>query len=160
MLRDLLVLVFSAPLLVYIAYRDARYRLIPVWSFVMTVALGTAVNTWYVLTHGLTMIQKLQLMLSLGLAGAFTFLSIYYSDVVGFGDVLAVLTAVATYPFTEQTTSLFLATAPATVIISASIVVLCICAVRRCTKRFPFATAITTATLAYGIILVLIESPS
>ncbi|MCI4437493.1 MAG: prepilin peptidase [Ignisphaera sp.] len=157
MLRDLLVLVSTAPFLAYIAYRDARYRLIPLWSFIVAIALGTAVNTWYVLTHGLTALQKIQLAFSLILAGAFTLLSIYYSDVVGFGDVLAVLTAVETYPFTEQTTSLLLAIAPATVTILASIIALDICAVRKCTKKFPFATAITTATLAYGITLIFIE---
>jgi hypothetical protein len=151
MLRDLLVFAPSAPLLVYIAYRDLRYRLIPLWAFLTLIAIGTAVNTWHALAHGLTALQKLQLLLSLSLAGVFTYLSIYYSRVVGFGDVLAVLTAVSMYPFTEsKSANPLLGIAPATIITLASLVTLSICAVRRCAKRFPLATAVAVATLAYG----------
>ncbi len=149
MLRDLLVFAPSAPLLVYIAYRDMRYRLIPVWAFLIPTAIGTAVNTWCALAHGLTALQKLQLLLSLSLAGAFTYLSIYYSRVVGFGDVLAVLTAVSMYPFSESANPL-LGIAPATLVTLASLVALSVCAVRRCVKRFPLATAVAVATLIYG----------
>jgi len=157
MLRDVLILAPSAPFLIYIAYRDLRYRLIPVWAFLTPIAISTAVNTWFVMAHGLTAIQKLQLLLSLSLAGIFTFLSIYYSKVVGFGDVLAVLTAVSIYPFTEQTANPLLSIAPPTIIILASIIALDICALRKCTKRFPLASAIAIATLAYGTALVLTE---
>jgi Flp pilus assembly protein protease CpaA len=158
--RDLLVFALSAPLLVYIAYRDIRYRSIPVWCFALSILIATAVNTWYALTYSLSTLQKVQLMLSLALAGIFTYLSIYYSRVIGFGDVLAVLTAVAIYPFTaEENPNLLLAITPATIITLTSIVALDICALRRCTKRFPFASAVATATLAYGI-LVLIKSIS
>jgi Flp pilus assembly protein protease CpaA len=151
MLRDLLVFAPSAPLLVYIAYRDLRYRLIPVWAFLIPIVISTAVNTWHAVAHGLTELQKLQLLLSLSLAGVFTYLSIYYSRVVGFGDVLAVLTAVCMYPFTESNPSNpLLSIAPATIIVLASIVALDICALRRCAKRFPLATAVAVATLAYG----------
>ena len=155
MLRDMLILAPSAPLLIYIAYRDLRYRLIPVWAFLTPIAISTAVNTWYALTHGLTAIQKLQLLLSLSLAGVFTLLSIYYSRVVGFGDVLAVLTAVSIYPFTEQTASPLLSIAPSAIIILMSIIALDICAIKKCAKRFPFASAIAIATLAYGITLLI-----
>jgi len=151
MFRDLLVFAPSAPLLVYIAYRDLRYRLIPVWAFLIPIAVGTAVNTWHALAHGLTELQKLQLLLSLSLAGVFTYLSIYYSRVVGFGDVLAVLTAVFMYPFTEsESANPLLGIAPATIITLSSLATLSICAVRRCTRRFPLATAVAVATLAYG----------
>jgi hypothetical protein len=150
MLRDLLILAPSAPLLLYIAYRDLRYRLIPVWAFLIPIAIGTAVNTWHAVAHGLTDLQKLQLLLSLSLAGAFTYLSIYYSNIVGFGDVLAVLTAVSIYPFTESPENPLLGIAPATLIALSSLTALSICAVRRCTRRFPLATAVAVATLAYG----------
>jgi hypothetical protein len=149
--RDLLVFAPSAPLLVYIAYRDLRYRLIPVYAFLIPIAISTAVNTWHAVAHGLTELQKLQLLLSLVFAGAFTYLSIYYSRVVGFGDVLAVLTAVSMYPFTESNPSNpLLGIAPATIIVLGSIAALNICALRRCVKRFPLATAVAIATLAYG----------
>jgi len=115
------------------------------------------VNTWYAATHSLTELQKLQLLLSLSLACAFTLLSICYSRVVGFGDALAVLTAVAMYPFTEQTANPLQAVAPSTVIALTSTIALDVCAFRKCTKRFPFASAVAIATLLYGI-LVLIES--
>jgi hypothetical protein len=153
MLRDLLVFAPSAPLLVYIAYRDLRYRLIPVWAFLIPIAIGTAVNTWYALAHSLTALQKLQLLLSLSLAGTFTCLSIYYSRAIGFGDVLAVLTAVSMYPFTEsESANPLMSIAPATLIVLASLIALSICAVRRCTRRFPLASAVAVATLAYGVI--------
>jgi|LAFP01.1.fsa_nt_gi hypothetical protein len=156
MLRDMLILASSAPLLIYIAYRDLRYRLIPVWAFLTPIAISTAVNTWYALTHGLATPQKLQLLLSLSLAGIFTLLSIYYSRVVGFGDVLAVLTAVSIYPFTEQTANPLLSIAPSAIITLTSIIALDICVLRKCAKRFPFASAVAIATLVYGILLVLI----
>jgi len=158
MLRDLLILAPSAPFLLYIAYRDLRYRLIPVWAFLIPIAISTAVNTWYAATHSLTELQKLQLLLSLSLAGIFTLLPIYCSRVVGFGDVLAVLTAVLMYPFTEQATNPLQAVAPSAVIALASIIALDMCALRKCTKRFPFASAVSVATLVYGIALVFIES--
>lgn len=161
MLRDLLVFVLPAPFLVYIAYRDIRYRAIPVWSFAIPILIATAVNTWYAVAYSLTTLQKLQLLLSLALAGIFTYLSIYYSKVIGFGDVLAILTAVSMYPFTAEKNpdpNPLLAITPATIIMLASIVALDICALKRCAKRFPFASAVAIATLVYGIALVLIES--
>jgi hypothetical protein len=157
MLRDLLVFAPSAPFLLYIAYRDLRYRLIPAWAFAIPTAVGTAVNAWHVLVQGLTELQKLQLATSLSLAGAFMLLSIYYSRVAGFGDALAVLTAVSMYPFTEgEPASPLLGTAPATVITLASLVALSVCATRRCTRRFPLATAVAVATLAYGAVVLVV----
>jgi Flp pilus assembly protein protease CpaA len=157
MSTDTAILVASAPFLVYIAYRDFRYRRIALWAFLPPIAVSTAVNIWYIATHGLSQLQKAQLMASLSFAALFTFISIYYSEVIGAGDVLIILTAVAMYPFTRrETQNILLYITPVTLIILICIVMLDICIAKKCTKQFPLATIAATATLAYGLTLAFI----